>query len=437
MLKKFTLAATTAAVIFALPYSSQAHADVGSKVAEKVASMILEEVFGSIFAKEDPAATAQEVQDIVENAFNKEALDNIGIKMDSVFSSISDYNYKLDYADTNSQIIYDLQTRSNEIQSAIEHHMSHANFMALVKTYMAASTVRIAFLSERRRYVKIAGDAAIAAGTETAEELAAKIESENNIIANAALQSLSDVADFFYEDFYETGPSTQGCLYKYPVTPWVTSNGIIGLNTDIANQDRSTVTCRNYPSVRVDTTGMNQYQNGFMGMVVAGVSPSAQTPFNSTDIMEVHKDDLWAFSIKKWANNPGPHAQDYHMIVVKNQDLARHIRNVNSITKYPELIGDIEGQVITWLDIIATTDQSTSLMLQGLKKAVELGIDYELLSNRYKAKHDNTVANFNSWYSGKLSGWGLNWDMRPTRINFNKSTFYPTDAPAWLVAANK
>lgn len=436
MLRKFTLAATTAAVIFALPYSNQAHADVGSKVAEKVASMILGEVFDSIFGKENPAATAQQVQEIVKDAFNKEALDNIGIKMDSVFSSIADYNYKLDYATTNSQIIYDLQTRSNEIQSAIEHHMSHANFMALLKTYMAASTVRIAFLSERRRYVKLAGDAAVAAGTETAEELAAKIQGENNIIANAAFQSLSDVADFFYEDFYETGPSTQGCLYKYPVTPWVTSNGFLGLNQDVYFRDRSTVTCRNYSNIKKDPSFLPEPVR-FALANDYGITPALQTTFKSTDIMEVHKDDLWAFSIKKWANNPGPHVLDYHMIVVKNQDLARQVRNINSITKYPEQLGDIEGQVITWLDIIATTDQSTGLLLQGLRKAVELGVDYELLSNRYKAKHSNTIANFNSWYLGKLSGWGLTWDTRPTRINFNKSEFYPTNAPAWLIATKK
>ncbi len=431
MLKKFALSAVTAAVIVASQFPSTAHAtpatDVGTKIAEKVATLVLGEVFSSIFGGADPAATPQEVQNIVNEGFNKAAMNEIDTQLGAVMSSIVNYNWQLDYATTNSQAIHDLYTEASCIQSNLKTHMSHNNFVPLIKTYVTASTVRIAFLSERRRNVKILAEAEVEAGTKTAEELASMIAGENTVIANAAFDSLSDLANFFYEDFYETAPGQQGCIYKYPETPWITSDGRLGANRDATKQDRSTVSCRNYANILPQEVTS-------VGDAIAGVDVYHSTPWKSTDIQQAKKNDLWAFSVRKWDSNPGPFNNDYHMLMVKGEDLARYVRNLNSISKYPDLLGDIEGQVLSWVDIIAANGDQ-ELLTHALKKATELGVEQSTLANRYVGKHPDAIIALKTWFADKLRGWGLNNKMAPTRIAFPKDNPYPTEAPQWLGAA--
>jgi murein DD-endopeptidase MepM/ murein hydrolase activator NlpD len=434
-MRKMGLCVATATTIFTLLNSHQAAAnattDVGVKLAEKVASLLIGEAFSSIFGGDDPAATPQEVQNIVDAGFNKAALNEVQVELGSVMSSIDTYNWTSDYK-YNGQIINDIVNQTGKVQTQVGVHMNHDNFVSLIKTYMTASTVRLAFLSERRRYIQVEGQeeiddlsAADAAskGTQMAADLAANIQGENAIIASAALESVTGLANYFYEDFFETGPGSQGCIYKYPETPWVAPNYISQSNRDMATNDRSTVTCRNYgPMI------------GMTATMPVPIYLKDTTPWQNTDVMAINKDDLWAFSFKKWPKNVGPHQYDYHMLVVKGEDLARYVRNLNSITKYPDLFGDVEGQVISWIDIIASNGNNDQLS-SALKKATELGVEHSKLTSRYQAKHASVVAAFEQWYQGKLATWGLSSDHAPTRISFNPTIFYPTDAPAWLADA--
>lgn len=452
-MNKLGLCVATATTIFTLLNSQQAAAagttDVGVKLAEKVASLLIGEAFSSVFGGEDPAATPAEVQSIVDAGFNKAALNEVQVQLGSVMSSIDAYNYTLDYK-YNGQIVNDIVSQTGTVQTQVGVHMNHDNFVSLLKTYMTASTVRLAYLSERRRYVQLEGQEEIdnlsaadaaAKGKQMVADLAANIQGENAVIAAAALESVTDLANFFYEDFYEKGPGTQGCLYKYPETPWSFPDGRLGLNRDMSGDERTTVTCRNYNYIIPAAVGddwMGYTSNNGYGVFTAQAGKPMNifgtTPWQTTDVMAIHKDDLWAFSFKKWQNNPGPHQFDYHMMVVKGEDLARYVRNLNSITKYPNLFGDIEGQAITWIDIIASNGNSDQLS-SALKKATELGVEHSKLTSRYSAKHPAVVAAFEQWYQGKLSTWGLSSDHAPTRISFNSTVFYPTDAPAWLADA--
>ncbi|WP_144391777.1 hypothetical protein [Pleionea sediminis] len=450
MLKKFGISLATGTLVFSLMHPQNAEAnpatDLGMKLAEKVAGLLIGEAFSSIFGGEDPAATPEQVQNIVDQGFNTAALNEVQVEMGSVMSSIDTYNYTLDYK-YNGQIINDIVSQTGTVQTRVGVHMNHDNFVSLIKTYMTASTVRLAFLSERRRYVKEDGQEEIdnlssadaaAKGKQMAAELAAKIQGENSAIAGAALESVTDLANFFYEDFYEKGPGTQGCLYKYPETPWSFPDGRLGANMDMSGKDRSTVTCRSYGNILPQGTQPAEYM-GSIATITAGkhgwpMNVFGTTPWQTTDVMPIHKDDLWAFSIKKWNNNPGPHIYDYHMFVVKGEDLARYVRNLNSITKYPNWFGDVEGQALTWIDIIASNGNDNQLS-SALKKATELGVLHTKLVDRYKAKHPGVVANFEQWFGTKLSTWGLSPEHAPTRIEFNPKEYYPTDAPAWLADA--
>ncbi len=450
MYKKIGTSLAIASLTFTLlhPQTAEANAatDLGMKLAEKVAGLIIGEAFSSIFGGDNPAATPDEVQKIVNDGFNKAAMNEIEVELGSVMSSLDAYNWRLDYQ-YNSNTIDSVIEQTGTIRTQVGVHMSHSNFMTLAKTYMAASSVRLAFLSERRRYVKFDGQQAIddLSGDDIANkaqqmgsELAGKIESENQIIAKTALDSVSALANFFYEDFYEKGPGNQGCIYKYPETPWSFPDGRLGANTDISGKDRSTVTCRSYGNILPQGTQPAQYI-GMMATITSGkygwpMNVFGTTPWQTTDVMPIHKDDLWAFSIKKWDSNPGPHDQDYHMLVVKGEDLSRYVRNLNSITKYSDALGDIEGQVMSWIDIIAANGNDDQL-ISALKKATELGVEHVKLVNRYKTKHAGVISSFEQWFSGKLSTWGLSNDHAPTRINFVKNQFYPTDAPAWLADA--
>jgi hypothetical protein len=447
-MRKMGLCLATATTIFTLLNSHQASAsattDVGVKLAEKVATLLIGEAFSSIFGGDDPAATPQEVQNIVDAGFNQAALNEVQVELGSVMSSIDAYNWTSDYK-YNGQIINDIVSQTGTVQTQVGVHMSHDNFVSLIKTYMTASTVRLAFLSERRRYIQVEGqeeiddlstEDAATKGAQMAAELAANIQGENAIIASAALEGVSDLANYFYEDFFEKGPGSQGCIYKYPESPWSLPTGILGSNTDYDDKDRSTVTCRHYNAIIPQ--GLTYLQAKFASTTW---DPKTQpmeifgtTPWQNTDVMAINKDDLWAFSFKKWPNNVGPHQFDYHMLVVKGEDLARYVRNLNSITKYPDLFGDVEGQVISWIDIIASNGNNDQLS-SALKKATELGVEHSKLTSRYQAKHASVVAAFEQWYQGKLSTWGLSSNNAPTRIDFNPTVFYPTDAPVWLADA--
>ncbi|AWL10846.1 hypothetical protein HMF8227_00340 [Saliniradius amylolyticus] len=434
-MNKLGLCLATATTIFTLLNSQQAAAsattDIGVKLAEKVAGLILGDAFESIFGGDDPAATPQEVQHIVDEGFNQAALDQIEVSIGDVFNGINTYNPKSSYP-TNKNKIDKIVDDSGTVQNEVRTHMNHNNFVPLLKTYTTAATLRLGFLSERRRYIQEMGQdeidnlsAADAAtkGQEMAAKLAAELQEENNIIATIALEGVTDLANFFYEDFYEKGPGTQGCIYKYPETPWVAPNYVAPNNKDFVGQDRSTVTCRKYGPMG---------KTGPIGPIPVDVAST--TPWQTTDVMPVHQDDLWAFSFKKWENNPGPHKYDYHMMVVKGEDLARYVRNLNSITKYPNWFGDVETQAITWIDIIASNGNDDQL-LSSLKKATELGVLHSKLTARYHAKHPSVVAEFEQWFQGKLSSWGFSSDHVPTRISFDPTEFYPTDAPAWLADA--
>ncbi|WP_088329625.1 hypothetical protein [Lacimicrobium sp. SS2-24] len=450
-MNKLGLCLATATTVFTLLNSQQAVAssttDIGIKLAEKVAGLILGDAFESIFGGDDPAATPQQVQNIVDEGFNQAALDQIEVSIGDVFNGINTYNPNSNYLKNKNKIdkiVDDAGTVQNEIRT----HMNHNNFVALLKTYTTATTLRLGFLSERRRYIQEVGQAEIdgltaadaaTKGQEMAANLTAELQEENNIIATIALEGVTDLANFFYEDFYEKGPGTQGCLYKYPETPWSFPDGRLGLNRDMSGDERTTVTCRNYNYIIPAAVGdkwMNYMSNypQMIGMYGKSMNVSGTTPFQTTDVMPIHKDDLWAFSFKKWQNNPGAHQYDYHMMVVKGEDLARYVRNLNSITKYPNWFGDVETQAITWIDIIASNGNSDQLS-SALKKATELGVEHSKLTARYKAKHPSVVAAFEQWFQGKLSTWGLSSDHAPTRISFDPTVFYPTDAPAWLADA--
>ncbi|NVJ62559.1 MAG: hypothetical protein HWE27_19385 [Gammaproteobacteria bacterium] len=441
MLKKLGMSVATGALIFTLlqPQEAQANAatDLGMKLAEKVAGLLIGEAFSSIFGGENPAATPQEVQNIVNAGFNQAALNEIEVDLGTVMSSINKYNYTLSYK-FNGQTIGDIIEQTGKVQTQVGVHMNHNNFMTLAKTYMSASTVQLAFLSERRRYVQLEAEEKIESInddndltaqqkadkiTDVKADLATQIQGENNTIAGAALESVTGLANFFYEDFYEKGPGSQGCIYKYPETPWVAPNFVAANNKDFAMNDRPTVTCRNYgPMLKMTST---------VGAPFIPVDIFGTTPWQSTDVMATHKDDLWAFSIKKWSSNPGPHDNDYHMLVIKGEDLSRYVRNLNSITKYQESLGDVEGMVLSWIDIVIAhgdVNQSAS----ALMKATKLGIEHSKLVNRYKAKHAELVYHFNVWFEGKLNKWGLSSQNAPTRIEFNPKEYYPTNAPVWL-----
>lgn len=448
MLKKIGMSVATGTLVFTLvhPQTADANAatDLGVKLAEKVAGLLIGEAFSSIFGGDNPAATPREVQNIVDEGFNTAALNEVQVEIGSVMSSIDTYNYKLGYK-YNGQIITDIVNQAGTVQNQVSVHMNHNNFVPLIKTYMTASTVRLAFLSERRRYVKedgqeeidnlSAADAA-AKGQQMAAELASQIQGENSAIAGAALESVSDLANFFYEDFYEKGPGTQGCIYKYPQTPWSSPNGVLGSNTDYDNKDRSTVTCRHYNSIIPQGLSYPQakFLLGSWDKTKQPMNIFGTTPWQTTDVMAINKNDLWAFSIKKWNNNPGAHVYDYHMLVVKSEDLARYVRNLNSITKYSDWFGDVEGQALSWIDIIASNGNDDQLS-SALKKATELGVLHSKLVSRYQVKHPAVVASFEQWFSSKLATWGLSPQHAPTRIEFNPKEYYPTDAPAWLADA--
>lgn len=449
-MNKLGLCLATATTIFTLLNTQHAAAststDIGIKLAEKVAGLILGDAFESIFGGTDPAATPQQVQNIIDEGFNQAALDQIEVSIGDVFNGINTYNPKSNYA-TNKNKIDKIVDDAGTVQNEVRTHMNHNNFVALLKTYTTAATLRLGFLSERRRYIQEVGQAEIdgltaadaaSKGQEMAAKLSAELQEENNILATIALEGVTDLANFFYEDFYEKGPGTQGCLYKYPETPWASPDGRLASNFDGANKDRSTVTCRNYARLIPQGTDFTAYMGTGAGITASKygwpMDLFGTTPWQNTDVMPVHKDDLWAFSIKKWQNNPGPHQYDYHMLVVKGEDLARYVRNLNSITKYPNWFGDIETQAITWIDIIASNGNSDQLA-SALKKATELGVEHSKLTSRYQAKHPAVVATFEQWFQGKLAGWGLSSNNAPTRINFNPTVFYPTNAPAWLADA--
>jgi len=455
MLKKLGISLATGTLVFTLlqPQKAEANAatDLGVKLAEKVAGLLIGEAFSSIFGGDDPAATPQEVQNIVNAGFNQAALDEIQVDLGTVMTSINKYNYTLSYK-FNGQTIGDIIEHTGKVQTQVGVHMNHDNFMSLAKTYMSASTVQLAFLSERRRYVQLDAEEKIDDINEnndlTAQQkadkikevkadLATQIQGENNAIAGAALESVTGLANFFYEDFYEKGPSHQGCIYKYPETPWSTPNGILGRNRDYDNKDRSTVTCRNYAYIipqgmSWEVASMTPRNTGVPSM--SPLKIFGTTPWQSTDVMAIHKDDLWAFSIKKWNSNPGPHDQDYHMMVVKGEELARYIRNLNSITKYQDTLGNVEGIVLSWLDIVVSHgnfDQFASAAM----KATKLGVEHSKIANRYREKHPAWVSEFDKWFARKLTNWDLSPEHAPTRIEFNKKEYYPTDAPAWLADA--
>lgn len=442
MFKKIGMSLATGSFIFALLQPQQAQAtattDLGMKLAEKVAGLLVGEAFSSIFGGSDPAATPQEVQNIVNSGFNKAALNEIQVEIGTVMTTINTYNYTLSF-DFNDSIIGGIIEQTGKVQTQVGIHMNHDNFMTLIPTYMSASTVQLAFLSERRRYVQLDGENQIKVINDNADftaqqkadkiaevkaQLATRIQGENQTIAHIALQSITHLADFFYEDFYERGPASQGCIYKYPETPWVAPNYISPSNKDFSGNDRSTVTCRDYaPLLNDHVTANTPYKH-----------ITAFTPWKTTDIMPVHNNDFWAFSIKKWDSNPGPHDQDYHMLVVKGEDLARYIRNLNSITKYSSVLGDIEGQVLSWMDIIASHGDINQLA-SATMKATKLGVVPTTMINRYKAKHVSLASHYKEWYERKLSGWGLSDKTYPTRIEFDPKEYYPTDAPAWLADA--
>ncbi|WMN60356.1 hypothetical protein NI389_02785 [Pseudoalteromonas xiamenensis] len=441
-IKQLTLSISLATTIFASQYSAPVMAtpatDLGVKIGEKVASLILGEIFSSIFAGADPAATPAQVQNIVNNGFNQAALNEIGTKLNTVLGAISDYNYDADY-EVNLTTVENIRNAAQNLQADVRTNMSNDNFMVLAKAYIVATNVRLAFLSERRRYYQQKGIADLKTGETTQQQLDTIIDSENKIIAAAAFESLTDMATMFYQHFYDKTPSTQGCLYKYPITPWVESNGQLGENFDINGVDRSTVTCRHYDPIAPEGTKLVKSNWGTMTsfnrlLIYTAIFPGKQVPFNSTDVMEVHKNDLWAFSIKKYADLTGPFGNDFHMMVVKGEDLARYTRNLNLVTKYPNEIGDVESQVISWLDIIASAKDEDKLQY-GMRKATQIGVLQSKMTERYSAKHANVVAAHKQWFSSKLQGWGLAADHAPTRIQFSTTDHYPTDAPAWLADA--
>ncbi|HEY9030577.1 MAG TPA: hypothetical protein VIM93_04390 [Kangiella sp.] len=457
MLKKLGISFATGALIFTLLLPKYAEAskatDLGMKLAEKVAGLIIGEAFTSLFGDDStpPAVTKAEVQSIVDAGFSQAALDALQVSVGKINKGLDIFNHLSPWSD-NTVAIGLILEGTGDAWSQATQNINHDNFVPVVRAYMTAVTVRLVFLSERRRFKKETREEAIDSvgiGTDmTAQQIAdkkeeltrkmvAEMNEESRIIASTALDALTDMSNFFYEDFYENGPAKQGCIYKYPETPWVT-NGVLGSNTDTEDKNRATVNCRHYDWILPQGVSYKTYKGMIDGKLggsdYTAMNIFATTPWQSTDVMPVHRNDYWAFSFKKWQNNPGPHIYDYHMMVVKGEDLARYVRNLNSITKYPNWFGDIEGLALRWIDIIAANGD-TNQFASALMKATKLGVEHSTLVNRYKDKHGEMVYHFEKWYTGKLSEWGLSRQYAPTRIEFNPKEYYPTDAPAWLKEA--
>lgn len=434
-MKKVILLSTVALSIVTSPMvSSPLNAQVtpsgvALKIGEKIGSLLLGQLFDSLFSGPDPL-TAEQVQTIVSDGFNQAALNEIESDLTGLSGNIINYVYNSSW-EYNNVPVTTFISKSTDLQHLIKTHMSHHNFMTLVKPFMAATSIRLTYLSERRRYIHLDMAQKLSAGQITQQDYNNAVKAQSEAIANAAMESLSLLADFFYEDFNDTGPGRQGCIYKYPETPWVV-NGQIGTNRSIDGQDRSTVTCRHYAIINNAAVGDSAPE---LAKAVSGINLSGSVPWQSTDVMPVHKNDYWAFSFKKWSDQTGPHTNDYHMLVVKGEDLARYLRNLNSIEKYPSEFGNVQEQVLHWIDIIAAASDEERL-LHALKQATKLGVHNSHFVPRLRAKHGKTINDFSLWFAAKkLGGWGLGPMLEPTAISFPKDNPYPTDAPAWLAPA--
>jgi len=207
-MNKLGLCLATATTIFTLLNTQHAAAststDIGIKLAEKVAGLILGDAFESIFGGTDPAATPQQVQNIVDEGFNQAALDQIEVSIGDVFNGINTYNPKSNYA-TNKNKIDKIVDDAGTVQNEVRTHMNHNNFVALLKTYTTAATLRLGFLSERRRYIQEVGQAEIdgltaadaaSKGQQMAAKLSAELQEENNILATIALEGVTDLTYF-------------------------------------------------------------------------------------------------------------------------------------------------------------------------------------------------------------------------------------------------
>lgn len=168
-----------------------------TRLAASLVSHLLNRVFGeelsSIFGSEGGGGiTPEELAAAIDNGFNEAAKKSISVDVDALGRSIRVYVPETPYASTNSTLRA-WRDDSGKIQADIHAHMSKANFMDLVPSYITATTTRLAVMSEIRRQEL--------ANFKEGEDPSEFDRKSAEAMAGEAENALHELSNFFLEDF--------------------------------------------------------------------------------------------------------------------------------------------------------------------------------------------------------------------------------------------
>lgn len=398
---------SVSAFVIGMAVSAPAYsqASPATEIGKIVGSTILKAVLGkgldAIFGNPETGLTKADLADAISNGFDQAARAAIEVDVDTLARNLSDYTPSSSYEYTSANLDR-WRGQAADIQSQVKNHMSRANFMEFVPSYITATNTRLALIAEKRR----------SEFAETQNDAAA--EEANQSIARASVEAIRELAEMFKTDFndndlsWKTFAGGAACVYKNENTHfyaqdgtalnnkyypdwnkifdqgngktdaiWAAKNNIVDISTKWCptNSQYLQITKKKHPLLKHSKKTV--------------VEPDAfddKWQALSSSIYQIPHHELFAFTYKKQALPAGTFRWVYS--VHPTLESAQIERAGGSANSYPEQLGDIRAQFKTWFDLVVATG-SDAQKLTAAKYA------FVFVDAKHLAKH---APGFSEWY---------------------------------------
>ncbi len=320
-------------------YAQTAFAEkVGTKLLVSLIGAIAGKGFKSIFGEGPQPVTKDELETALRDSFKSAKLKDIQADVVDLKSKVRAYLSKGSTASRREQIdgITDI---ADHIRSNIQVQIHNGAFFDLLPDYMTATSVWLAFKSERK-FVSVDD-------TATAEQKAAAEKEANEIVAGEAVHALGMVKDFYYNDFIDTG--SRVCFQKQSNQLFFNNKGQdvpnrIGISKSRPKKDFSKKFC--FKDV---TKYLVQQFPSVGGIAALGFMPHKDF-YKSYRTFKHPRKNEWFFTYETSIGRK--HGGEYTLGgPYSTKAKADFARVAKAIVFYGDILGDIPGTVRHWEDL--------------------------------------------------------------------------------------
>lgn len=356
--------------------------DLGIKVAEKLVGSILSQAVGfgfdSLFGNSpQQGATIEQISDAIATGFQNAALRETQVDNQNLSSAIGIYVKSLS-ATENWNTVENIVNATANVQNRVVEYTTTDNFLKMMPLFISGTNARLAFMSEKLRYIEVTNTAAR--------------KEQRYYIGHEAYNALKNMATLMTEKLGDPARASWPCIKKEPDQRLYFPIGAIrGRNVTEKRVDVSKQYCigngrivkEEFPDKYLNSMG-----NKFPDKAVINLSGVGL--MKTTDIMEIRGKPLFQFAYKRV-----PVRKEYHLFNAPTLFAAQVWRSNKAHVGYADVWGDLTGLIVGWLRVVQAGDPGK--LNESLQYAAMCGVRIDILKARFNS------SGFNNWVNSTFA----------------------------------